>query len=881
MRHARLLVLLVAFASGLALCVEGAAQKKKDDKPKVGDGPVAVEFESKEINAAAKVVAGFKGNERVVFDALRYLMRPTFQDELFKGRAYHPCPLPPFDAETTGELTVDEKLRLHALLIAGVPWSPAMQQAADRLVASPPPAVSISLGLPALELLILRDLCTLSNVQNRDRLLLRAREVLKAADNATALTAKPETLPVAYVQARWFFNHFWRQVIARLAVDLALPINEKLPASDLDVLLAQWDKTRGFSGGGDANMSDYYDAEPNSISFATLSVALELPDKLMPRARKTALLKLLEGAPALLKKHAASLDRAQDATLALLRRHTNEGLAPEGEKDPAAWRTGIVENLLQTQRRNGAFAPRNSRVGDAGWVAAGVVQEGGAAVDTVVMLDVLAGGLFAQKRLLKGLKTDELNKAMRALALLDAAKARVVSTVFRERVITAIADGCEFVAASMDQDGKFIGQHDYLTAHQALALMTLLHGGAERESALIKKGLAWLDKQEFKVSSYSYDAAVSLMFFQKYYEPEIKAAGMLSVATAKERHEARKKLLPMLPPERVKLFARLVADLDNAFTEGEGGWGYSKVEKTGTQLSTAVGDTSNSQYAMLGYRAAVMLGCEVKTGVFLHEAERLVKHFYAVDFTNLSPSFHRRGSPASPDRSAPPKVPLPDEFKDLNVQPGGWGYSCTQTVPDFAMTAAGASSLSICMDELRLRGELVPKLEQDINRRIAGALMYMRHEFHVNDSCRAAHAATGGAPLWDGCGFYYDLYSTERACELLKVRELPGEFDWYRVGAELLCYSQELDGSWKADNVTERTQAGAAINGKATSRLTPQTANICMAILFLKRAAMPILTDHRRFDKAKPRTDDEDPAKAPPKKPITGERKEEKQGEGK
>lgn len=215
------------------------------------------------------------------------------------------------------------------------------------------------------------------------------------------------------------------------------------------------------------------------------------------------------------------------------------------------------------------------------------------------------------------------------------------------------------------------------------------------------------------------------------------------------------------------------------------------------------------------------------------------------------------------------------------MQPGGWGYTCTQTVPDFAMTAAGASSLSICMDELRLRGELVPKLEQDINRRIAGALMYMRHEFHVNDSCRAAHAATGGAPLWDGCGFYYDLYSTERACELLKVRELPGEFDWYRVGAELLCYSQEIDGSWRADNVTERTQAGAAINGKPATRLTPQTANICMAILFLKRAAMPILTDHRRFDKAKPRTEEEDPAKAPPKKPITGERKEEKQGEGK
>lgn len=178
---------------------------------------------------------------------------------------------------------------------------------------------------------------------------------------------------------------------------------------------------------------------------------------------------------------------------------------------------------------------------------------------------------------------------MRALALLEAVKSRVVSTLFRERVITAIADGCEFLAQSQKDDGQFRGQHASLTSHQALVMLTLLHGGAERDSAPIKKGLAYLDKQEFKVSSYSYDAAVSLMFFQKYYEPEIKAAGMLSVAAFKDRQEARKKLLPTLPPERVKLFARLLGELDSAFTQGEGGWGYSKVDKTGTSPYTGVG----------------------------------------------------------------------------------------------------------------------------------------------------------------------------------------------------------------------------------------------------------------------------------------------------
>lgn len=872
-----------ALALLLLLSFPGDAQRKKDDKPKAGDAPAAQDIDSKELNAAAKLAAGLKPTERAVYDALRYLVRPAFQDELFKGRAWQPAPLPAFDADTKGELCIDEKLRLHGLLAVGVPFSPAMQQAADRLLATPLPAPTAyqpALGPYALELLILRDLCALSGIQNREKLVQRARDIIKAADNATAATAAPQNADNIIQLRRWYFSHFWRQVMARLAIAMDLPFNDKLPSSDLDVLLARWDKERGFSGGGDARYSATYDADPNTVSFATLSLVLELPDKLISRQKKAAVSKLLEAAPPLLKKFAPSLDLAPDVTLALLRRHLRDDIAPEGEKDPAAWRAKLVDTLLDTQRRNGSFPPRGNRAPDSGWVAPGVVQEGGAVLDTVIMLDTLAGGLFPDKRLLKGVKLDDLNKTLRALALLDAAKARVVSPVFRDRVITAIADGCEYLASTQKDDGSFPSHYPHLTGQQCLILLTLLHGGADRESAPIKKGLAYLDKQEFKVSSVSYDAAVTLMFFQKYYEPELKAAGMLGVSSLKDWQNAKKKLVPALPPERVKLFARMVSELDAAFTKGEGGWGYSRVSETGTEYK-GTGDTSNSQYALLGYRAAVMLGCDVKTRVFLHDAERLTKHFFAVDFGNLQPGYHRRGSPQSPDRSAPPKVPLPDEFKDLNVQPGGWGYGCVGGPPDFAMTAAGVSSLAICMDELRLRGELTPKLENEINRRIAGALMYMRHEYYTDDSCRAAHAATGGAPLWDGCGFYYNLYSTERACELLKVRELPGELDWYRVGADLLCYTQEIDGSWKTDNVPERTEPGPTVNGKAGVRTIPQAANICMAILFLKRAAMPILTDHRKFDKAKPRTEDEDPAKAPPKKPITGERKEDKPGEGK
>ncbi|MBE7492350.1 MAG: hypothetical protein HS108_11410 [Planctomycetes bacterium] len=872
----RLLCVLVL--SCLLVPGAGDAQRKKDDKAKDPDGPVAQDLDAKELQAARRHVAGMKEHERAMYDALRYLLKPAFQDELFRGRARHACPLPALDADTKAELSVDEKLRLHGMLSVGVAYAPAWQPTVDRLLGSPlpqpQPRPRTSLGLCGLEMLIARDLSAAAPVMYRERLVQRAREVLRVSEQADFLAGDSPNQATAFTPARWFFNHFWRVAIARVALEMGLECNVAKVSGDLDALLAVWDKDRGFKGGGEERFSQYYDAEPNAIAFATLSLALAAPDKLLPRARRAVLQKHLEAAPAMLKKYNTQLESSADPVLALLRTALRDDLAPEGEKDPAQWRTQLVLKLIEAQRPNGSFPPRSNRAAAIGWVCPGVVEEGGAALDTAVLLNVLAGGPFPARRVLKGVKPDELNKAMRSLALVEAAAARVVSPVFRQRVITAITDGCAFLADTQRDDGSFPGYHAHLTGHHALVLLTLLHGGVDRDNAVIRKGLDWLEKQEHKVSSCTYDAAVMLMFYQKYHEPEIKAAGMLGAKNTKDWQAARKKLQAALPPTRAALFARMVSDLDAAFTKGEGGWGYTRVPQTAAEGYRGTGDSSNSQYAMLGYRSACLLGCDVKTSVFRHEAERLVKHFFVVDLANIAASYHRRGAPHSPDRSTPPKVPLPEEFKDLSPQPGGWGYGCLGGPPDFAMTAAGAGSLSICMDELRLRGELDDKLEREINRRVAGALMYIRHEYFTDDACRAVHAATGGSPLWDGCGFFYDLYSTERCCELLKVRELPGQLDWYRVGADLLCYTQNVDGSWRTDNLPERTETVPSADGKpATQRLIPQMANICMAVLFLKRAAVPVFTDHRKFDRSKPR-DDDDPADAPPSRPITGEKKD-------
>ncbi len=70
----------------------------------------------------------------------------------------------------------------------------------------------------------------------------------------------------------------------------------------------------------------------------------------------------------------------------------------------------------------------------------------------------------------------------------------------------------------------------------------------------------------------------------------------------------------------------------------------------------------------------------------------------------------------------------------------------------------------------------------------------------------------------DGYGTFYELYALERAMMLAGKRTL-GDWDWYREGALVLFLNQGLDGSWGAGE-----------------------ADTCFALLFLKKAYVPVAT---------------------------------------
>ena len=69
----------------------------------------------------------------------------------------------------------------------------------------------------------------------------------------------------------------------------------------------------------------------------------------------------------------------------------------------------------------------------------------------------------------------------------------------------------------------------------------------------------------------------------------------------------------------------------------------------------------------------------------------------------------------------------------------------------------------------------------------------------------------------------YYLYSLERACELNHVARFAG-FDWYFDGASVLLDWQQLDGSFHGFGHEDGTAA------------------TCFAILFLKKAVLPVYT---------------------------------------
>jgi hypothetical protein len=146
---------------------------------------------------------------------------------------------------------------------------------------------------------------------------------------------------------------------------------------------------------------------------------------------------------------------------------------------------------------------------------------------------------------------------------------------------------------------------------------------------------------------------------------------------------------------------------------------------------------------------------------------------------------------------------------------GGFGYQVGG--PSYAsMTACGVSCLLICKEQIGLIKD--KPMPPGIDEAIANGMAWLDKNFEADQNA--------GAPKPE---LFYYLYGIERVGDLSGRKEFNGK-DWYTRGAMLLLERQEADGKWQ----------------DSTGFPPYDVLGTCFALLFLKRATIPVVTVSER-----------------------------------
>jgi hypothetical protein len=275
------------------------------------------------------------------------------------------------------------------------------------------------------------------------------------------------------------------------------------------------------------------------------------------------------------------------------------------------------------------------------------------------------------------------------------------------RVNAAISRGLKWLKAQQKPDGTFPGQEGrHPGGETALAGLALVKSGVARGDPVLYALTKVLAGNTWKST---YSAAVYLMFLEAQGKPEKTS----------------------VPPEA----ARACLDFLVA-NQRDGTWAYPDGDI----------DMSNTQFALLGLRAARKLGLEVPEKVLEKSATALWR------------------------------------WQDSN---GGFPY--TTNSPTGGMTAATLGGFAV-LGELGKGNarveEVLGKKKKDLQR--AEAWLEARFETDKNPY---------GRQEWTPTFQYAYLWAIERWCGFTGRTKI-GTRDWYREGAEWLIDDQNADGQW-------------------------------------------------------------------------------------
>jgi hypothetical protein len=332
------------------------------------------------------------------------------------------------------------------------------------------------------------------------------------------------------------------------------------------------------------------------------------------------------------------------------------------------------------------------------------------------------------------------------------------------QVEAAIGRGVDWLVSMQLRDGSWRHvQYGFVAGQTALCTYTLLRAGLPADHPTLVRAFAFLDQ---------------------VVPAETYTAGLMTMAYEATRDPAR------LP--RIKTCLAKILEWNE-----RGQWGYPNAFENDFRKWLAVKsnpDLSNTQYAVLGMRAAQHAGADVPDKAWTEVLERTL---------TLQEDPREVDAYVETGKTGMAKVQI-----------AGFRYSIGSTASG-SMTAAGLCVVRMCRDALgaKLRG----KLAADSQRALQLGLAWIEREFNLEDN-------PGGSKSWQ----YYYIYGLERVGTLLGIESF-GAHHWYVEGAEWLLKKQDKDGTWSVGG-------SFGIGGFHGSQ---EEADTCFAILFLKRASRP------------------------------------------
>jgi len=315
------------------------------------------------------------------------------------------------------------------------------------------------------------------------------------------------------------------------------------------------------------------------------------------------------------------------------------------------------------------------------------------------------------------------------------------------RVNRAIALGVDFLKSRQGPEGDF-GLHSnrHPGGMTALAAFTFLRSGVRRDDPALRKALAAVDRVTFEST---YSAAVHLLLCEARNDPSCRESAEASLDFLLEHQE-------------------------------RGVWAYPWDHLC----------NSNTQFALLGLRAARHMGLEVSEGVLLE----------ALDGLSLF------------------------EGKD-----GGFGYEPDDRDSYAGMTAATLASFAVLQEAGADHARLKNALERE-RKTIEEAERWMERNF---DAARNRY----DDGRWRVAAHFAYLWAVERWCGLTGRDRIAGH-DWYSEGAAWLVEEQNRNGSWGADRQEEYTCFALLFLRRATMSPSEELSEIYDEIDRL-RAARP------------------------------------------